>query len=101
MTTEPTIPEVPLQAPPPAPSVLAAALFEAFQQVVESAHDHNWKILSFHNEQIGFEHPRQPSTKITVLLIRCFECGDIQTTNLSGFWTLEEILRTKEVERER
>jgi len=94
--SEPTVPDG--QKPPPPPNVLATALFEAFQRVIESAHDHSWKIIGFHHEQIGFEHPRQPSTKITVLLIRCFRCGDIQTTNLSGHWTLEEILRTKEME---
>jgi len=89
-----------LQTPPPSPSELALALFEAFQQVVESAHEHDWKILSYKHETVGFEHPRQPRTNLTVLLIRCFDCGDIQTTNLSGHWTLEEILRTREMKNE-
>lgn len=99
--SEPTLPEVPMQEPPPPPSILAQALFEAFQRVVESAHDHDWKILAFHHEQIGFEHPRQPPSRMTILLIRCFDCGDIQTTNLSGHWKLEEILATRELDRER
>lgn len=90
-----------LATPPPPPSELAMALFDAFQMVVESAHDHHWKILGIKHEQIGYEHPRQPPSKLTAILLRCFDCGDIQTTNLHGHWTLEEILRDREIEYER
>ena len=71
----------------------ADILAQIIWRLTEEAHQHRWDILGVYIPPATRPiHPRLLGTEtITLVLLRCQECNWLQTIELDGHWTEEQI----------
>lgn len=86
------------EPPVDSPVVLAHVIAEAIQGLIENTHHHQWDILGVYVPQPNRPiHPRLIGTEqITLVLMRCQECNWVQTIELDGIWTAEQVQGSKQ-----
>jgi hypothetical protein len=66
----------------------------AAEQAREREHEHTWEVVGvqYPSEESKLVHPRYVAPDpVTLILIRCKECGWIMTVSLAGIWTKEQV----------
>jgi len=69
---------------------IASAMLLTFQEIAENSHIHRWDIIGVWKPNRPV-HPRIQDGVITVVLVKCSECGLPQTVNLGGDWSEEQV----------
>jgi hypothetical protein len=96
-----SIPEPPAESP----VVLAHVIAEAIRDLAENSHQHRFAILGVWNPPPPRQpiHPRMAAefhANITIIAVRCQECGLPLSVTLDGIWTLEQITASARIEGE-